>query len=788
MSLLSILLKLVAVEFAGSWWPAAAAAVALSLWADMATFRDKGPASRWHRLARTAGRVLLANAACLVFVWLADQLASFLGVRVKEGIPAVAALLHVTLQALHLPFSTLDGALSLSTMAGNLNWLVSYDSLGARPVLRLLALALAYLLSLKRTGKEVCRALAFYVPAVLLAAFLRAVSAIGVFVFACYFLDAESEEFPIRPFLESPVITLSLIACFLLFVPLAKRFGVLGQGTDRQADGQQGSPAAPHRPFRRRLRDARRPLAAVAAFGVLLGYVFWEPRGTTKQGTVLISTFHTKWSPTDRDYDKTWFGPASGYNYNSLKKFLEVYFDVRELPTRITEQALKDASVLFIYDPDSAFSAEEQEAVQRFVKRGGGLLLVGDHTNVFGSTANLNTVAAPFGLRYRDDVLFDMKENFFQIIYPTLFSPALLKGIEIFRFRGPTSVIPTAPFTKVLMSIPHSKSLRAIYSVNNFYPRPANHPGMKVGEFAVAVSAHAGQGRVLAFCDSTLFSQFEIFFPGKWEFMLNGINWLNHRDPAAYGSVRWLALAASALVLLGLLLTSAGPGALLCRSLLCVGAGCLAWLTANGLARQSLSLPPQRIPATFLFFAADENDARVGLRKFVAEGKYSEKYEIFVQWVLRNGMFPAFVLLGENHSRALYHHVAASPAATMGVALIIRDREQLRRQKNLDPDLLSRTRRFLFLLGSEMKAEDAGEIMAALGCTDVGALERAAPLPGVSDARVVRWEGRTYVFVFSAERFSDERMGISEKVQPSQAQKDLYELEYKLLDAVFAAP
>ena len=54
---------------------------------------------------------------------------------------------------------------------------------------------------------------------------------------------------------------------------------------------------------------------------------------------------------------------------------------------------------------------------------------------------------------------------------------------------------------------------------------------MRYGAFIQSWAARHGQGRVLAFTDSTVFSNFCVGQPGKAEVMLGMIEWLNHADP-----------------------------------------------------------------------------------------------------------------------------------------------------------------------------------------------------------------------------------------------------------------
>ena len=52
---------------------------------------------------------------------------------------------------------------------------------------------------------------------------------------------------------------------------------------------------------------------------------------------------------------------------------------------------------------------------------------------------------------------------------------------------------------------------------------------MRFGSFIQAWSTHGGRGRVIAWGDSTIFSNFCLYQPGKAQVLLNLVEWLNHQ-------------------------------------------------------------------------------------------------------------------------------------------------------------------------------------------------------------------------------------------------------------------
>ena len=71
------------------------------------------------------------------------------------------------------------------------------------------------------------------------------------------------------------------------------------------------------------------------------------------------------------------------------------------------------------------------------------------------------------------------------------------------------------------------------YHYDNFHPIPQHCPEMRYGAFIQVWAARHGQGRVIAFADSTVFSNFCVCQPGKAEMMLGMVEWLNHGNPCS---------------------------------------------------------------------------------------------------------------------------------------------------------------------------------------------------------------------------------------------------------------
>jgi len=91
--------------------------------------------------------------------------------------------------------------------------------------------------------------------------------------------------------------------------------------------------------------------------------------------------------------------------------FEELMFQMeREATPRLTRELLDDYDVLLLKNTSYAYNKQELEDIRSWVHDGGGLYVIGEHTNVFGNTTPVNELVEPFGFRFRYDCLFEVDD------------------------------------------------------------------------------------------------------------------------------------------------------------------------------------------------------------------------------------------------------------------------------------------------------------------------------------------------------------------------------------------
>jgi len=262
-----------------------------------------------------------------------------------------------------------------------------------------------------------------------------------------------------------------------------------------------------------------------------IGSIGYSDPGEKKGGKIMIDEEHSNWEWTERAYDTEWYGEKSGYNYYCLRDFLNHYFYVEINKKEITSEILNKYDILILKTPTKSFSNNEVLAIKEFVENGGGLFLIGDHTNVFGMGTYLNQIARMFGFRFRYDATYDLSTTGFSLFSPKkILSHPVINNMPFFLFA--TSCTLNAPFFSENVIIGYGlKALKADYSNRNFFPRnPAYSTEMEFGLFLQMAGKKYKKGRVLLFTDSTCFSNFYMFMKGKPELILCSMEWLNRKN------------------------------------------------------------------------------------------------------------------------------------------------------------------------------------------------------------------------------------------------------------------
>lgn len=377
-------------------------------------------------------------------------------------------------------------------------------------------------------------------------------------------------------------------------------------------------------------------LAIVALASALL---FQDP-GVRKPGRVLFDESHSNWEWMERPYDTEWYGEQSGYNYFSLGQYLKHYYETDIGKEPLTPELLSNYDVVVLKTPTDPYTPDEIRTVVDFVNGGGGLWLIGDHTNVFGMGAYLNDVASQFGFAFKYDATYDLATGNLSFYEP----PQQLRhpvtgSVPFYLFA--TSCSLEAPLVSEDVIIGYGlKAARADYSQRSFFPKEAHSStAIEYGLFVQNGGAKFGDGRVLLYTDSTCFSNFYMFMPGKPELVLGSIEWLNRKNRFRFVSLLLLVLSLASSAVAVALIRKKGRDeiALIVFTVLLLGAP-IGVLGIDAINRLSYPRPQPHSPYPVVAFEAEHSNYYLPAKQF-GPGDRPDMQTFYV-WTQRLGIVP----------------------------------------------------------------------------------------------------------------------------------------------------
>jgi len=285
----------------------------------------------------------------------------------------------------------------------------------------------------------------------------------------------------------------------------------------------------------------------LASVGVILSFatmcVVWnmEDPGIAKSRRVLIDEYHCDgWESVEEHLDKeNYGGQRSVYTYTSLVE----WFRDMGMPVTINKDNdltmnLADYDIVILKTPQKGYSKAEIENIHRYVENGGGLFVVGDHTNLFGMSDYFNELLRDWDIRFEKDATYNVETTGLSVYRPRgLFVDSIVSPMEYYKFAtscsiksglGVKSVITGYGLCSEQMDISH------INFFNNMIPETHDKWGM----FEQCVKKNVKKGRVAVWSDSTTFSSFSVFMHDNPELILGIVEYLSRSNTVSFGALR----------------------------------------------------------------------------------------------------------------------------------------------------------------------------------------------------------------------------------------------------------
>ena len=291
------------------------------------------------------------------------------------------------------------------------------------------------------------------------------------------------------------VILLSVILALRLAVS-TKTVDNIGETSSKEKPTKAEKPsyAVPARSVRILLASFLLTLGAFATLAVNAG-------GDER---ILVVQGKNVWATDSISYDDGDWTLKSAYSYSLLHELMERRFHV-ETTTDVAEKELGVFDAVFFMTPTRPFSEAEREALDAFLSIGGKIVLVADHTDLYGHGRAINSFVRAHGVSVRYDAVFVPHNKHAKAHLNNVLSPTT-------RMMTPCS-ISLGQNTAVLAFCPDFVAENADYTRPNFFAEMRATPDDRYGTFPLVTATSAGGGTIILCSESTIFSNFGVFAP-----------------------------------------------------------------------------------------------------------------------------------------------------------------------------------------------------------------------------------------------------------------------------------
>lgn len=255
--------------------------------------------------------------------------------------------------------------------------------------------------------------------------------------------------------------------------------------------------------------------------------------GQQKDGHIAYDGFHHKLESA--------FFENDSLTHSTLRYLDSIGYSATILNRTITPESLEGISTLIIETPEEKYSSQEIEAITDFVNNGGGLFVLGDHTNIYECYLNLNPILHKFGLHLNFDYSMLWEPHFTSNAnYDSVEETA---GATLAVNRSDNLIFYALKYTTWADLGDWSATDRAY--LGDMMPDKKD----KFGVLPICAAANYGLGRVIAIANTDSMSGPNL--PYNYEFIGRVINYLDHKN--SFLRDNWFRVLLIVLILFGIL-------------------------------------------------------------------------------------------------------------------------------------------------------------------------------------------------------------------------------------------
>ncbi|MBN2373833.1 hypothetical protein JXL19_08605 [bacterium] len=366
-------------------------------------------------------------------------------------------------------------------------------------------------------------------------------------------------------------------------------------------------------------------------FGIFSFLMLRFSKGVLKNGRILFDVGHGTIESPVIDYNRH-IDSSAEFGHAKLVRFLQSHNFHVDFVDDMTSNSLAESSILVLIMSSKPYTMDEIRKIKDFVSKGGGLLVIGDHTDISNCMSSLNPVIENFGMRLRFDTLWIQTNDRINLSYrhhPATFD------IEKVNFSVGSSLDIKPPARPVILSRyatfsdlgdPENKT-------NAYLGNSKLDPWEKMNDLCLIGECLYGAGKVFVMGDSAYFQNTALYQNTAFAYRL--FNWLNHRNgtcatgkiPLAITIVFMLAI--SVLIIYRRALASSFPSILLISLILSI--------SLSGLYNLKQFPMPENLVNTILVDMSHQNEYT---SYWINREKMDTSIDGLIGQIIRTGIFP----------------------------------------------------------------------------------------------------------------------------------------------------
>jgi uncharacterized membrane protein len=256
-----------------------------------------------------------------------------------------------------------------------------------------------------------------------------------------------------------------------------------------------------------------------------------DPLAREKDSKIVYDGFH-------HGLDSAFFENDT-ITHSTLRYLNSIGYNASILEEPISSGSLEGVSVLILETPEETYTSEEIDYLTDFVNNGGGLFVLGDHTNIMDCYNTLNPILHKFGLHLNFD-------------YSMLWEPhfASLAGFDSIEETAGATLTLNRSDALILYALKYTTwaDLGDWAATDHAYMGDVvPQKNEQYGVLPICAAANYGKGRVVAIANSDSMSGPNLLY--NYGFINRVMGYLNYEN--SFLKATWFQVILVALVLLG---------------------------------------------------------------------------------------------------------------------------------------------------------------------------------------------------------------------------------------------